>query len=73
MYNLNRKLIDLRAQPEELKNEFKKSITECVNKPRIASVGVHLMKFCSKWDLKRILDNVTSYARVLNSYYEVKE
>jgi len=69
-YLMNKTLIDLTAQPDDFKALFEESINECTtNHKTMPNVGVHLMKFCSKWQLNRINDNINPYAKILNSRY----
>ena len=68
-YERNRILIDLTAQPEEVKLSVDTNIREGVRTTTIPQVGIHLMKFAGKYDLKKISDNAETYARWLNSPY----
>lgn len=69
-YERNRILIDLTAQPEEIKSAVDERITSELRTETIPQVGVHFMRFCSKYELKRILDQADTYAKWLNSPYE---
>jgi 5'-3' exonuclease len=69
-YNRNRQLIDLTAQPEDIRaiiNETIKKGTEA-NK-NISQVGIRLIKFCNLYDLKKIADQAQHYAEPLNARY----
>ena len=68
-YERNRTLIDLTAQPEEVKMSVDKHIREGVRRTTIPQVGIHLMKFCGKYELQKISDNAETYAKWLNSPY----
>ena len=68
-YERNRILIDLTAQPEEVKQSVDKHIREGVRTTTVPQVGSHLLKFCGKYDLKKISDNSTQYSNWLNSPY----
>lgn len=71
-YNRNRLLCDLTAQPEEIKNIIKETITSKEHKDKnIAQVGIRLLKFCSEYDLQKISEQVQSYAEPLNARYYV--
>jgi len=35
----------------------------------IPQVGIHLMKFCGKYELNKIAENAETYAKWLNSPY----
>lgn len=70
-YERNRSLIDLHAQPDDIKERCAFTIATAVEREYVSAVGVQLMKFCGKWDLKRIGDNAPVYATMLNSKYTV--
>jgi 5'-3' exonuclease len=69
-YERNRILIDLSAQPDEIKNIITEtiSIATTANK-NISQVGIRLMKFCNLYDLKKIADQAQTYAEPLNARY----
>jgi 5'-3' exonuclease len=69
-YERNRTLIDLRAQPDDIKLAVDTVIKEDVRTVVTPSVGIHLMKFCGKYELTRISDQSESYAKWLNSPYK---
>jgi hypothetical protein len=60
-YQRNRILIDLSAQPDEVKVAVDNAIKEQVKKTPSGMVGASLMKFCGRYDLIRISE--------LSSYY----
>lgn len=66
-YEFNRMLIDLKAQPDDIKLKCYESVTDAINKPDVQAVGVHLLKFCSKYALKKIADYPEAYAKILNA------
>jgi len=68
-YERNRVLIDLTAQPEDVKLSVDTNIREGVRRTTIPQVGIHLMRFCGKYDLNKISDNADTYAKWLNSPY----
>jgi 5'-3' exonuclease len=65
-FERNRILIDLTAQPDEVKAECKARIDEAVSKEPVSQVGIHFMKFCSKWNLQRMSNTPNDYAEFLN-------
>jgi hypothetical protein len=69
-YERNRILIDLTAQPEDVKQLVDNSITEGVRTVTTPQVGVHFMRFCGKYELTKISENAETYARWLNSPYK---
>ena len=69
-YERNRILIDLSAQPEEIKNIIKETISIATGANKnISQVGIRLMKFCNLYDLKKIADQAQAYAEPLNARY----
>lgn len=68
-YNRNVTLCDLTAQPDEIKVAVDESIRTGVKSTQVSNVGIHLMKFCAKYDLAKIGDSAESYARWLNNHY----
>jgi 5'-3' exonuclease len=68
-YERNRTLIDLTAQPDDVKLSVDTNIREGVRTATIPQVGIHLMKFAGKYELNKIADNAETYARWLNSPY----
>lgn len=65
-YNRNVQLCDLSAQPEHIRKEINDSIA-AIEPKEVSQVGVRLLKFCVKWDLKRISDNISQYAEPFNA------
>tara|TARA_B100000902_G_scaffold372799_1_gene400128 strand:+ start:1009 stop:1995 length:987 start_codon:yes stop_codon:yes gene_type:complete len=68
-YQRNRTLIDLTAQPDEIKGVLDSAIVEQVEKQPTSQVGIKFMKFCGKYDLQKISDNATDHANYLNAAY----
>ena len=71
-YNRNRMLIDLTAQPEDIKQKVDQRIKESVRVTTTPQVGVHFMKFCGKYELEKISQNAETYAKWLNTPYQGK-
>lgn len=71
-YERNRTLIDLTAQPEDVKNKVDDVIRNGVRTTTTPQVGIHFMKFCGKYELNKISDNAEAYAKWLNSPYKGK-
>jgi 5'-3' exonuclease len=65
-YERNRKLIDLTAQPEEVKAVCREKIAEQIKRAPVPNIGLHFMKFCGKWNLQRMGENPTLYTEMLN-------
>jgi 5'-3' exonuclease len=70
-YNRNRQLIDLTAQPDDIRSVIKETInTSIAADKNVGQVGVKLMKFCGLYDLKKISEQAHAYAEPLNARYE---
>ena len=69
-YERNRVLIDLTAQPQEIKDLVDSRIKESVRVDTTPQVGIHFMKFCGKYELTKISDQAETYAKWLNSPYK---
>lgn len=68
-YIRNKTLIDLTAQPDNIKQALDATIVEQVQKPSVSQVGVHFMRFCGQHDLQRISENAQAHAEYLNANY----
>lgn len=68
-YHRNRMLIDLTAQPDEIKRVLDETITVQVQKVPVSQVGIHFLKLCGKWDLQRVSENAEAHAEYLNAAY----
>jgi 5'-3' exonuclease len=69
-YERNRILIDLSAQPDEIKTIITETIAVATGANKnISQVGIRLMKFCNLYDLKKIADQAQAYAEPLNARY----
>lgn len=69
-YERNKILIDLTAQPDNIKQEIANTITGSIEQNKnISQVGIRLMKFCNLFDLQKIADQAQSYAEPLNARY----
>ena len=71
-YNRNVQLCDLTAQPDDIKDKIKETVSKATQK-EIEQVGLKLIKFCAKWDMQRIADSPESYAEPLNARYKKGE
>jgi 5'-3' exonuclease len=71
-YERNRRLIDLKHQPEDIKAIIKETIATNISANKnVSQVGIKLMKFCNLYDLRKIVDQAASYAEPLNARYPV--
>jgi 5'-3' exonuclease len=69
-YERNRTLIDLTAQPDDIKLAVDTTIKNSVRVETVPQVGIHLMKFCGKYELNKISDQAEAYSKWLNSPYK---
>lgn len=69
-YERNRVLIDLTAQPTEIKQAVDDRIKKELRIETIPQVGIHFMKFCGKYELTKISQQPETYAKWLNSPYK---
>lgn len=68
-YDRNKQLIDLRCQPDDIKSILDVAIQEEVVKDLRNQVGIHFLKFCGKWNLARLSDDVKAHADYLTASY----
>ncbi len=69
-YERNRQLVDLKAQPENIKETIRATIAQATDNPKnISQVGIRLMKFCQLYDMKKIMDSIQTYADPFQARY----
>tara|TARA_Y100000389_G_scaffold204656_1_gene258636 strand:- start:1221 stop:2222 length:1002 start_codon:yes stop_codon:yes gene_type:complete len=68
-YERNVKLIDLTAQPTELKVDFVETIAEASKPKNINGVGINFLKWCGIWDLQNLSKAPDEMAAILNKSY----
>lgn len=64
-YERNVTLIDLTAQPEDIKKQIDKDISERMIKKNISMIGLRFLKFCGKFELNQLSnqpDRIVSWA-----------
>jgi hypothetical protein len=69
-YERNKILIDLKAQPDHIKQTVDDTIRNDVRVTTTPQVGIHLMRFCGKYDLQKISEQAEAYSKWLNSPYK---
>lgn len=69
LYERNRTLVDLTAQPEDIKDIITATVRAGCQTKEKAQIGLHFMKFCGKYDLVKIGDQATEYSRWLSAGY----
>tara|TARA_B100000424_G_scaffold100768_3_gene75624 strand:+ start:398 stop:1369 length:972 start_codon:yes stop_codon:yes gene_type:complete len=65
-YNRNKMLIDLNAQPADIKIKIDECISTSKVKEQVSQVGIHLMRFCGKHNLVKIGEQVNDHVKYLN-------
>jgi 5'-3' exonuclease len=68
-YQRNVTLVDLTAQPDDVKAKIAETIATNSATKSVPQIGTKFMKFCGKYDLKRISDNVQQYVDFLSAEY----
>lgn len=68
-YERNVKLVDLTAQPDDIKVKIAECIADNSIPKDIPQVGVKFMKFCGKHQLVKIGEQAQNYAEFLTAPY----
>ena len=69
-YERNVTLVDLTAQPEDIRKLITETIEENTREPKnISQVGIRLLKFCQLYDMKKIMDTIQTYADPFQARY----
>lgn len=69
-YQRNCTLVDLTAQPEDIKSAVDRAILEQISHKDIGQVGVRFMRFCGKFDLAKVSEAAEQHANWLNRTYQ---
>lgn len=69
-YERNRVLIDLKAQPDNIKSVIQETINTNAVAKNIDQVGIRLLKFCQLYDMKRMIDTIQQYAEPFQAKYK---
>ena len=69
-YERNRTLIDLTAQPDDVKAKVDQAIREQISHKDVGQVGIHFMRFCGKFELNKLSETAESISRWLNETYK---
>lgn len=69
-YERNRMLIDLTAQPDDIKEAVDNTIKTGVRSTPTPHVGLHFMKWCGKYELNKISEQSDAYTKWLNAHYQ---
>jgi len=68
-YQRNVTLVDLTAQPEDVKMVIDTAIKEQVSHKDVGQVGVRFFQFCGKYDLVKLSENADSFGGWMNKTY----
>jgi 5'-3' exonuclease len=68
-YERNRVLVDLSAQPDNIKMIMVNTIAEGMKPKDIPQIGIKFMKFCGRHELVKIGEQATQYAEFLSAAY----
>jgi 5'-3' exonuclease len=69
-YNRNVALIDLTAQPDNVKQAVDSAIVEQMSHKDVGQVGVRFMQFCGKYDLIKCSESADSFGKWMNETYK---
>jgi 5'-3' exonuclease len=70
-YERNVSLVDLTAQPYDLKVKFIEAILDQCKPKEVGNVGINFLRWCNEWDLQNLAKYPDEMARVLNKKYPV--
>jgi len=68
-YERNRTLVDLSAQPADIKDKIFETIKANANVKNRPMVGAQFLKFCGKYELNKLSDNATYFSEWLGTAY----
>lgn len=68
-YNRNVTLIDLKAQPEDIRAKINETIDANSTPKSISQVGTRFLKFCGKYELQTISTQAQNYVNFLSAAY----
>ena len=68
-YQRNVTLVDLTAQPEDVKLAIDTSIKEQISHKDIGQVGVRFLQFCGKYELNKCSENAEAFGSWMNKTY----
>ncbi len=68
-YNRNVTLVDLTAQPADIKTKINETVQSGAVKKSRPMVGAQFLKFCGKYELNRLSEHSSNYAELLSAEY----
>jgi 5'-3' exonuclease len=69
-YERNRTLIDLTAQPDDVKAVVDACIREQISHKDVGQVGMHFLKFCGRYELNKLSEQADTVSRWMNETYK---
>jgi 5'-3' exonuclease len=69
-YERNRVLVDLSAQPEDIREKIDETVNTRAEAKQVPMIGAQFLKFCGKYDLVKLSDNAQQYAEFLSAAYD---
>ena len=71
-YNRNVQLVDLTAQPDEIKVKIAETIATNSVPKNVPMIGAQFLKFCGKYDLAKMSEQATTFSAWLSAKYPEK-
>jgi len=68
-FEFNKILIDLTAQPDDVKLMLDETIVDALDKKKARLVGAHFARFCSKYQMKKLLQQADVFNTMLSKGY----
>lgn len=69
-YQRNRTLVDLTAQPDEIRAIIDETVSQQTSNPKsLGQVGIRLMKFCNTHDLRKLVESVQHVSPAFQARY----
>ena len=68
-YEFNKKIIDLKEIPNEIKVLVDSYIMESLHTNYISNIGINIMKYLGKWNLQKLLDISSSFSGYFSKTY----
>lgn len=69
-YERNRVLVDLTAQPDDIKAKINETIVTNSVVKKVPQIGTKFLKFCGKYELNRLSDQAQQYVEFLSAEYK---
>jgi len=68
-FEKNKTLIDLTMQPEYVKTMLDETIVTALDRPKSRLIGAHFARFCTKYDLQKLLQQADGFNTILSKTY----